>query len=40
MRIMCIYAAPNSIFVEERENAKGMNAVNLNDLNVRQSRGI
>ena len=35
MRIMCVYAALYSIFIEGRENARGINAVDLNDLNVR-----
>jgi len=35
MRIMCIYAALSSIFIKGRENAGGMNAVDLNDSNVR-----
>jgi len=35
MRIMCVYAALNNIFIKGRENAGGMNAIDLNDLNVR-----
>jgi len=34
MRIVCVYAALNSIFIEGRENVKEMNAVDLNDLNI------
>jgi len=35
MRIVCVYTTLSNIFIEGRENARGMNAVNLNDLNVR-----
>ena len=31
---VCVNAALYSIFIEKRENAKGINAVNLNDLNI------
>jgi len=34
MRIMCVYTTLNSIFVGGRENARGINAVDLNDLNI------
>jgi len=35
MRIMCVYTALNNIFIKGRENAGEINAVNLNDSNVR-----
>jgi len=35
MRIVCMYTALSSIFIKGRENTKGMNAVDLNDLNIR-----
>jgi len=35
MRIVCVYTALSSIFIKRRENAEGINAVNLNDSNVR-----
>jgi len=35
MRIVCVYTTLNNIFIGGRENARGINAVNLNDLNVR-----
>jgi len=34
MRIVCVYAALSNIFIKGRENARGMNAVNLNDSNI------
>jgi len=35
MRIVCIYAALSSIFIGGRENAGRINAVDLNDSNIR-----
>jgi len=34
MRIMCVYIILNNIFIGGRENVKGINAVDLNDLNI------
>ena len=34
MRIVCVYTTLSNIFIEGRENAKGINAVNLNDSNI------
>ena len=34
MRSVCVNAALYSIFIKERENAKRINAVDLNDLNI------
>jgi len=35
MRIIYIYTALSNIFIGGRENAKGINAVDLNDSNIR-----
>jgi len=35
MRIVYMYTTLSNIFIGRRENAKGMNTVNLNDSNVR-----
>ena len=35
MRIVCIYAALSNIFIRGRENAGEINAINLNDSNIR-----
>jgi len=40
MRIVYIYATLSSIFIGGRENAKGINAVDFNDSNIRYSRGV
>jgi len=34
MRIVCVYTTLYNIFIKERENAKGINAVDLNNLNM------
>jgi len=34
MCIVCIYAALSSIFIKKRENAGGINAVDLNNSNI------
>jgi len=34
MRIIYMYTTLSNIFIKGRENAGGINAVNLNDLNV------
>jgi len=35
MRIVCMYTTLSSVFIGGRENAGEMNAVDLNDLNIR-----